>query len=55
MVLIIPTRVKKGRLRMKLKEIPKECVPCVNKHMCLEYGFSKDREGCLARSQPSEL
>ncbi len=34
---------------MKLKEIPKECKPCIHKRMCLQEGFAKDRTDCLAR------
>ena len=35
-----------------IEQIPKECIKCIHRHLCLEYGFVKDKKGCLARSQP---
>ena len=40
---------------MRLKSIPDECKKCINRHICLESGFAKDRLGCLARSEPSAI
>jgi len=35
-----------------IEKIPQECEKCIHRHLCLEYGFAKDKKGCLARSQP---